>query len=351
MVTTTLYIPTNMNAWGGYMPPGTPTITLATSTQIQGTLGGYKVTMSGSFNYGANQLTGTLTGVSLSYFNSPQYAVSGASINITDLLNNPAKYTDAFVYAGSDIFNGSSGVDVLRGYGGNDTLNGNGGNDSLLGDAGNDTLSGGAGNDILMGGVGNDILNGGAGIDWAYYNTATARVTVNLGVGAAQNTGGAGIDTLIGMENLLGSRFDDILTGNASANRLSGGAGNDTLIGGAGNDILTGDAGKDRLSGGAGNDIFDFNAVSESMPGLNRDVIIDFVRGSDKIDLSTIDANTTIAGNNAFTFTTGASFTAAGQLKFSNGILYGNTDGNLSTAEFQIALSGVATLSSTDFVL
>lgn len=59
MVTTTLYIPTNMDTWGSYMPAGTPTITLATSTQIQGVFGGYKVNMFGSYSYnGLGQLTG-----------------------------------------------------------------------------------------------------------------------------------------------------------------------------------------------------------------------------------------------------------------------------------------------------
>jgi Ca2+-binding RTX toxin-like protein len=159
------------------------------------------------------------------------------------------------------------------------------------------------------------------------------------------------MDTLSGIEGLLGSRYNDILIGNNAANRLSGGAGNDYLNGGTGNDVLTGGAGRDVLIGGAGIDMFDFNAVSESLAGASRDVIRDFVHGSDKIDLFTIDANATQAGNNAFTFVAGASFTAAGQVKFANGILYGNTDGNLATAEFEIALSGVTTLTASDFVL
>jgi Ca2+-binding RTX toxin-like protein len=335
MVATTFYIPTNMNAWGSSMPSGTPTITLATATQIQGTLGAYKLTMFGNYSYNAfGQLTGgTISGINLSYLNSPQYVVSGFSINIADLVNNPSKYTDAFMYAGNDIFTGSYGADVLSGY------------------AGNDKLNGGAGNDILIGGLGNDTLAGGSGIDWAYYNTATAGVTANLGVTAAQNTGGAGIDTLSAVENLLGSNYNDTLTGNASVNTLSGGAGIDRLSGGGGSDVLIGGAGKDTLTGGAGNDIFDFNAIAESVRGVNRDVITDFVRGADKIDLSTIDANAAVAGNNAFTFTTGSAFTAAGQVKFANGILYGNTDGNLATAEFEIALTGVTTLNASNFVL
>jgi hypothetical protein len=83
----------------------------------------------------------------------------------------------------------------------------------------------------------------------------------------------------------------------------------------------------------------------------NRDVITDFVRGADKIDLSTIDANTARAGNNAFTsvIASTASFTAAGQLKVTAGVLYGNTDAD-SAAEFAIALTGIASLTNGDFI-
>jgi len=84
---------------------------------------------------------------------------------------------------------------------------------------------------------------------------------------------------LIGIENLLGSNFNDVLTGNTLANTLSGGAGTDTLNGGGGNDILIGGAGKDTMIGGAGIDTFKFNAVTDSAVGVTRDVITDFVRG------------------------------------------------------------------------
>ena len=81
-------------------------------------------------------------------------------------------------------------------------------------------------------------------------------------------------------------------------------------------------------------------------------MITDFLPGADKIDLSAIDA---ISGaglaNDAFTFITGAAFTAAGQVMFAAGILYGNTDANIATSEFEIALTGITTLAATDFVL
>jgi Ca2+-binding RTX toxin-like protein len=111
-----------------------------------------------------------------------------------------------------------------------DNLTGGSGNDTISGGAGNDTIQGGDGNDLLSGGAGNDVINGGAGTDTADYRTATSGVNVNLGQTGAQNTGGAGTDTLSGMENLVGSSFNDTLSGNNGANTITGGAGADTFV-------------------------------------------------------------------------------------------------------------------------
>jgi Ca2+-binding RTX toxin-like protein len=128
------------------------------------------------------------------------------------------------------------------------------GNDILDGGAGNDTLVGGAGNDILIGGTGNDILVGGTGIDTADYSSTIGSVTVNLSQGLAQDTVHAGADTLSGIENLTGSKYNDTLTGDSNANVITGGLGNDNLTGGNGSDTfiyLIGD-GNDTVAGGAG---------------------------------------------------------------------------------------------------
>jgi Ca2+-binding RTX toxin-like protein len=162
-----------------------------------------------------------------------------------------------------DILNGTAGRDVIIGLAGNDVLNGLDGDDSLFGLDGNDNLFGGAGNDELTGGLGNDRLDGGGGIDTADYSdddlpfpSATSGVTVNLTLAGAQNTGGAGIDTLVSIEHLSGTRFNDSLTGNAVNNNLWGQNGNDTLSGGAGDDQLYGGEGNDVLDGGIGDDLF-----------------------------------------------------------------------------------------------
>ncbi|MBT9096946.1 hypothetical protein KFZ76_04360 [Methylovulum psychrotolerans] len=146
-------------------------------------------------------------------------------------------------------------IENINGSPYNDTLIGTAANNILLGGAGNDTLSGGAGDDILTGGLGNDVLNGGNGVDTVLYGTATAGVTVNMSLTSQQETGGAGSDTLLAIENINGSFFNDTLTGDAGNNILSGDVGDDQLYGGDGNDSLIGGLGDDVLNGGAGFDV------------------------------------------------------------------------------------------------
>jgi Ca2+-binding RTX toxin-like protein len=164
---------------------------------------------------------------------------------------------------GDDILDGSAGTDtasyasaaagvianlqtgVVSGGAGNDTLISI---ESLIGSAFNDILIGNTGNNVLNGGAGDDNIDGGAGTDTADYTGSTASVTVNLDITSAQNTLGAGIDTLTGIENLTGSGFNDTLTGDTGNNVLTGGAGNDILTGGLGNDTLNGGAGLDRVT-------------------------------------------------------------------------------------------------------
>ena len=137
---------------------------------------------------------------------------------------------------------------------GNDHLTGNSGANRLYGMRGDDTLAGGGGDDLLLGGPGDDLLDGGDGVDTASYVGATAGVAVNLGSSGPQPTGGAGVDTLISIENLIGSDHDDVLVGNAGANRLEGGAGGD---------LLNGAAGADTMLGGGGSDIYGVDDIGD----------------------------------------------------------------------------------------
>ncbi|MFO0827155.1 MAG: hypothetical protein U0572_03310 [Phycisphaerales bacterium] len=196
--------------------------------------------------------------------------------------------------AGNDTLDGGNGNDTLQGGDGNDSLLGGNGDDVLDGGSGTDTLDGGAGNDTLRGGAGNDTLVGGAGTDTADYSTSDTAVTVNLAVTTAQNTGGAGTDTLSGFENLTGGSANDILTGDANANVLTGNAGDDVLSGAAGNDTLYGGVGNDTLDGGDGNDTLDGGVGNDTLTGGAGN---DTLTGGDGNDtLTGGDGNDTLTG-------------------------------------------------------
>ena len=187
-------------------------------------------------------------------------------LNITGAQNTLGSGTDKLtgienVYgsAFNDTLTGNAGDNMLVGDAGNDTLSGGKGNDTLWGDAGDDVLDGGDGDDYIVGGAGDDIIKGGAGDDWASYENATAGVKVDLNKTTQQDTGGAGKDTLTGVELLYGSKFDDVLTGDAKDNYLWGSDGNDKLYGGAGDDHLSGGRGVNLIDGGDGFDTVDYS--------------------------------------------------------------------------------------------
>ena len=162
---------------------------------------------------------------------------------------------------------GTNGNDILtavmpgrhriEGLDGDDKLTGGASDDSLYGGNGRDILIGGGGNDSLNGGAGPDQLIGGTGEDTASYLGSSSGVNVSLLTGRGAGGDAAG-DTLVGVENLRGSDFADVLVGNATDNRLHGGQGDDLLVGGGGNDSFKGDAGADRFDGGIGTDTADY---------------------------------------------------------------------------------------------
>jgi Ca2+-binding RTX toxin-like protein len=133
-----------------------------------------------------------------------------------------------------------SGIERVIGGQGNDSLSGDANDNVLEGGGGNDTLSGGAGDDVLNGGVIADLQSYAAWTDFdrVDYSAAPAPVNVNLGTRIALD-GEAGTDTLIGIENVTGSAFDDQLIGTATtfSEAFRGGAGNDTINGGGLYDI------------------------------------------------------------------------------------------------------------------
>jgi Ca2+-binding RTX toxin-like protein len=292
--------------------------------------------------------------------------------------------------AGSNALTGGTGNDLLNGGAGNDTLNGGAGADTLVGGDGSDlyyvdnvgdsvsetntalaiggtdmvytTIShtlganienlrllatgsvngaGNALNNILYAGAGNNILDGGAGIDTVSYAYAAAGITASLATTAAQATAGSGNDTLLGVENLTGGNYSDTLTGNG------------------GNNVLVGGLGKDTLVGGLGADIFKFNTAAETNAAAALgDLIQDFnASQGDKINLSASDANSALAGDQAFTAPTQGGvfsgvFASQGSLYFdqTTHVLYGNNDAD-SAVDFAIQLAGISSLNLNAVVL
>lgn len=142
----------------------------------------------------------------------------------------------------------------LTGTEGDDILVGTTDADTLVGLGGNDTLQGGDGDDLLIGGPGNDTLDGGAGSDTVSYEDAEPApamsfLMVNLLGQFASVIGPVGglLDTLVSIENVIGSSGVDWLVGNAGDNYLSGGAGDDHIEGKGGADVLDGGAGNDNI--------------------------------------------------------------------------------------------------------
>jgi Ca2+-binding RTX toxin-like protein len=142
---------------------------------------------------------------------------------------------------------GAAGDDTIDGAGGGDTLAGGSGSDRLTGGAGADTVAAGDGSDTVLEGAGNDDLEGGAGGDTLDYSGVATAMTLTLSSFSPQNTVGAGIDTLVAFENLVGGTAADTLGGDGNANVLSGNSGNDTIIGDGGDDTISGDLGTDTV--------------------------------------------------------------------------------------------------------
>jgi Ca2+-binding RTX toxin-like protein len=316
---------------------------------------------------------------------------------------------------GNDVLVGTADSDTINGLAGDDTLDGGAGNDILDGGEGGDVLKGGAGADIINGGAGSDTViyadaASGVSIDltkssstWtgdAQGDTLTSIETIQLtkfadifrgdansnfangGEGNDQMVGGGGDDTFTGDSGndaihggdgndfIVGDDFgnhvlagDDFLQGNAGDDRLFGGGGNDKLVGGTGNDRLAGEQGADFLIGNEGADTFRYFSVTDSFLGTvngvsQQDQIADFTQGEDKIDLSAIDANVALGGNQAFAFLadpadhTGDWTGLVWGVTDARGIttIFASNDGD-ADAEMQIFMSHGYTFTAGDFIL
>ena len=270
-------------------------------------------------------------------FSTVSYVLSaGAEMEI--LAARYGKSTEALNLTGNEfgqkIF-GNAGPNLLSGGGGRDALLGRDGDDILDGGEDADTLDGGLGTDRMVGGTGNDIYRvdnagdvvveaAGAGAD-RVFSTDSYVLPAGAEIEILAARYGKSTEAL----DLTGNEFGQKIYGNAGANLLSGGGGRDALLGRGGDDVLQGGEGNDSLNGGDGNDLFVF---SGSDPG--NDTVLDFLSGSDKIDLRTYGIS-----KDQVTSTTGTNGT----------VLHvdSNRDG---FADFTITLNGAAAPLDSDYL-
>ena len=172
------------------------------------------------------------------------------------------------------------------------TVDGGGGNDVVIAGSGPVVFRGGLGNDLFVTGSGVDTFDGGEGEDTIDYRNARAGVEVRLNAVSSGTAIGPGGDSIVNVEGINGSGFNDRLYGSNAANRIDGAAGNDHIDGGLGNDALLGGEGDDTLKGGAGTDILTGGSgndtFQDTVAGLNGDTITDLAAG-DRITFT--DAN------------------------------------------------------------
>lgn len=290
----------------------------------------------------------------------------------------------------SDFVDEGSGDDVIFSYdqaaaftffdgdGAFDVLSGGSGDDFLYGDADEDSLDGGSGSDYMDGLAGDDVYcvdsmgdtvfesqGASGGYDWIYSSVsrtleANLEALVLLGNQPLSGTGNGLANTIDGSSGanaISGGGGDDVLNGFNGNDSMRGGSGDDTINGGRNNDTVRGESGAnillggfdaDIVIGGTGNDTFRFTVLSTSVPGA-RDQIRAGDGGpafanagnavGDRIDVSGIDADTTVNGNQAFQFG-GTMQMGRGFLWVANSgtdtIVRGNVNNNTVEFEFEI---------------
>jgi Ca2+-binding RTX toxin-like protein len=248
---------------------------------------------------------------------------------------------------------GTEGNDTLNGTAGDDTVDGLGGSDLIRAGAGNDVARGGEGTDRIAMDLGNDLIDGGGTFWDELFVEGSTAVTIDLARTTAQVTG-LGTDTILNIENVSGGSGHDQIFGDGRWNLLKGGVGNDLLDGRTGQDRLEGGAGRDEMRGGADGDrdVFIFASVGDSAVGSGRDVVSQFTRGVDDIDLGAIDANIHMAGNQAFSFggATAQAYGVWSSVLDGNQVVRADVNGD-RVADLEIRVDGWSSLTASDFVL
>ncbi len=308
---------------------------------------------------------GVMNEYAMIYHGDQLAKLSGLSIPVVRILEAADTWSSddddeliRYALRAADTLSGGNIADFLEGHGGNDLLLGNGGRDTLNGGAGNDTISGGAGNDRMAGSTGDDLYRvdttGDVILEAASQGTDRVESTVSYTLASnVENLTLLGTSALSGSGNTLAN----MLLGNAGNNALNGGAGNDTISGGAGNDRMAGSTDADWMTGGEGADHFIFSASSDSTAKVaGRDSISDFsLAQHDLLDLSAIDANVNLTGNQRFKYIGEALFSGnSGELSariITNGTLISGDINGDGLSDFGIFLDDKLEMGSDCFVL
>jgi len=252
--------------------------------------------------------------------------ISGTGNNDTITPSNISAGVSGFPTNSDDIIYGQAGNDIIDGGDGNDFIYGGLGNDDLYGGYGTDQIDGGSGNDRIssdgdggnyLGGDGNDEMISNIGYGWEKLDGGTGNDTINhsfwggnyifdMKTGLTNNflqkyTNFENVIMGSGNDAVVGTNGNNIMYGGDGNDNLNAMGGNDTVYGGYGDDLIGGGIGKDLLDGGAGADTFKYLFVTGSPNNSSRDTIQNFFHNEgDKIDISGIDANVLVGGNQSF---------------------------------------------------
>jgi len=259
-----------------------------------------------------------------------------------------------------DVIMGNAGDDTLVGAGGDDIIMGGDGKDTILGGDGDDFLFGDEGSDTIIGGAGDDVIEAGAGDDHAFGGDGDDTFIATIGDGNDFLSGDAGSDTL-NMSNISANAVVK-LSANGIGTASSSQSGTDLLLSienvitGSGDDLIYASDVANIMDGGDGSDTFVFGSVAS----VRGDVIEGFFAGEDIIDLTAIDANTTVSGNQAFALIQGVHFSGtAAELLIREDtdadgrdltLIEGDVNGD-GVADFQLTLMGSHELEESSFAL
>ncbi|QRM54903.1 CAP domain-containing protein [Sinorhizobium sp. BG8] len=295
---------------------------------------------------GIGQIAGKFTSGGTTYNASmvtQNFAKSGSSIFLTGVIYNDT--------SGDDFYSvGEGRNDVRISSEGKTTDSIASGGYQMKVSAGTNSVAFGTGSSAVK--LEAKVLSENAKIDLVDGKFIESSVSLTL-------TSGASGAKLLGRDALAltGSSASERLVGNVGSNRIDGKNGNDSISGGAGNDKITGGGGADKLSGGSGADTFVFNLKSDSTAASSgRDTIIDFSHSQgDRIDLRSLDADTTRSGTQDFSFIGTKSYSGdAGELRYSkkasDTYIYADLNGD-KKSDFVIHLDDAMTLYKSDFLL